>query len=243
MTVEVNPERWLSDPRRNEFRKAMVAAIPGWYSPWAHLAFPTLFGLSVVALCLRSIEGLRTWELLLVPLFWVLNNAGEWRVHRDLLHKRHPLGPILYERHTPLHHRMYTTEQMAIRDLREFRLVLLPSWGIVLLAIGVSVPAAVLWLCGLKNVAMLYVAVDLLYTLSYEWLHLSYHLPPESRVGRMRLVRVLRRHHATHHDPRLMQRYNFNVTVPFWDWVRGTIAPSGAREPVGRPGLRAGEQA
>jgi sterol desaturase/sphingolipid hydroxylase (fatty acid hydroxylase superfamily) len=36
-------------------------------------------------------------------------------------------------------------------------------------------------------------------------------------------VRILRRHHAIHHDPRLMQRYNFNVTVPLWDWVRGTI--------------------
>jgi len=58
--------------------------------------------------------------------------------------------------------------------------------------------------------------------LSYEWLHLSYHLPPESRVGRLRPIRALCRHHALHHDPRLMQRWNFNVTVPFWDWVMRT---------------------
>jgi sterol desaturase/sphingolipid hydroxylase (fatty acid hydroxylase superfamily) len=59
----------------------------------------------------------------------------------------------------------------------------------------------------------------------YEVSHLSYHLPPESFVGRRRLVRWLREHHARHHDPRLMQKWNFNVTIPFWDWIRGTIAP------------------
>ncbi|HUE39224.1 MAG TPA: hypothetical protein VMR29_06945, partial [Candidatus Binatia bacterium] len=57
----------------------------------------------------------------------------------------------------------------------------------------------------------------------YELSHLSYHLPPTSFVGRRWLVRVLRQHHARHHDPRLMQRWNFNVTIPFWDWVQGTI--------------------
>ena len=49
------------------------------------------------------------------------------------------------------------------------------------------------------------------------------HLPPESFVGRRRLVRVLREHHARHHHPRLMQRWNFNVTVPLFDWLHGTI--------------------
>jgi sterol desaturase/sphingolipid hydroxylase (fatty acid hydroxylase superfamily) len=40
-------------------------------------------------------------------------------------------------------------------------------------------------------------------------------------------VRALRRHHAVHHDPELMQRWNFNVTVPLWDLVRGTIHRAG----------------
>jgi sterol desaturase/sphingolipid hydroxylase (fatty acid hydroxylase superfamily) len=63
----------------------------------------------------------------------------------------------------------------------------------------------------------------MLYVLSYEWLHLAYHLPQDTVLGRNPLVRVLARHHARHHDPRLMQKWNFNVTVPLWDWVRGTI--------------------
>ncbi len=60
------------------------------------------------------------------------------------------------------------------------------------------------------------------YVVSYEWMHLSYHLPPESFVGRLALVRFMRRHHAIHHDPRIMQKWNFNVSVPLWDVVRRT---------------------
>ena len=75
------------------------------------------------------------------------------------------------------------------------------------------------------------------YVVSYEWLHLSYHLPPESFIGRLWLVRVLKKHHATHHDPQLMQKWNFNVTIPLWDLVRGTIyrapkEPVGERKPI-----------
>jgi sterol desaturase/sphingolipid hydroxylase (fatty acid hydroxylase superfamily) len=61
------------------------------------------------------------------------------------------------------------------------------------------------------------------YVVAYEWLHLAYHLPADSRIGRSRFIGWLRRHHATHHTPELMQRWNFNVTVPFADWVLGTI--------------------
>ena len=38
-----------------------------------------------------------------------------------------------------------------------------------------------------------------------------------------------------HHDPKLMQRWNMNVTVPLWDWVRGTVADKDAAEEALRP--------
>ena len=60
---------------------------------------------------------------------------------------------------------------------------------------------------------------------SYEVLHLCYHAPKNSFIGRRKIIGVLRTHHARHHDPRLMQRYNFNVTVPIFDWIMGTMAP------------------
>jgi sterol desaturase/sphingolipid hydroxylase (fatty acid hydroxylase superfamily) len=57
------------------------------------------------------------------------------------------------------------------------------------------------------------------------------------------VLRALREHHARHHIPRLMQRANFNVTIPLCDWLFGTLASSEearrARERATRPLRRA----
>ncbi len=215
-----------SDEAREALRQRLIGETPRWYNPWLHLALPSAFGLGVVALCVRRLDGLRAAELCAVPLTWLVANVGEWRAHKYLLHKRSRWAPILYDRHAPQHHRVYLTDDMAMRDRREFRLVLIPAYGIGLIFLSALAPAAAMWALGLKNEALLFVATDMAYVLSYEWLHLSYHAPPDSFVGRLGVVRWLRRHHALHHDPRLMQRWNFNVTVPFWDWVRGTLVKS-----------------
>ena len=61
--------------------------------------------------------------------------------------------------------------------------------------------------------------------LTYELSHLSYHLPEDSFIGRRPLVRALREHHRRHHHTALMQRWNFNVTLPLFDWVFRTSVP------------------
>jgi sterol desaturase/sphingolipid hydroxylase (fatty acid hydroxylase superfamily) len=213
----------LSPEARAAFRAQQLLAIPSWYRPWAHLAFPSVFGLGIIAACAAVCKDVRPLEWAVVPLMILLSNAAEWRVHRDVLHKRQRLLEILYDRHTPIHHRLYVTEDMAMRDRREFRLVLLPAYAIVIILLATIPLAAALWLAGQRNAAALFLATCIGYTLAYEWLHLLYHLPADSFLGRRWLVRVLRRQHATHHDPALMQRYNFNVTIPLWDLVRGTL--------------------
>jgi len=208
----------LEPDRRDALRAEILGRIPGWYSPWLHLAFPSLMGVSMIAAALLLIRDLQPWELSMVPVAFVILNAGEWRVHRDLLHKRPPPLQVLYDRHTPEHHMIFVTEDMAIRSTREFRLVLIPFYGI-LAAAGAALPIpALLWYLGYRNLGLLFFVMAVGYTVIYEWLHLSYHLPESSRVGK--LVAPLKRHHAIHHDPQLMQKWNFNVTVPLWDWVR-----------------------
>jgi hypothetical protein len=213
-----------TDERRDELRRRLVDAIPRWYSPIVHLLLPSLFGLSIMASCIWLLDGLLPLELLTVPATYLLANMGEWRTHRHLLHRRSRVAPVLYDRHTPEHHMVYVSHDMAMHDRREFRLVLIPAYGIVLLFFGILIPATAMWLAGFRNVALLFVATEMGFILSYEWLHLSYHLPADSFIGSLGIVRRLRRHHAVHHDPRLMQRWNFNVTVPLWDWVKGTIS-------------------
>src|SRR5882724_2514889 len=118
----------LPASRRDELRARLTAEIPRWYSPWLHLAFPSLVGLSVIVVSVLFLRDLKPLELIAVPLTFLLLNAGEWRIHRDMLHKRTPPLTVLYDRHTPQHHMIFVTDDMAIRSTREFYLVLIPAY-------------------------------------------------------------------------------------------------------------------
>ena len=124
---------------------------------------------------------------------------------------------------------IFVTEDMALRSSREFRLVLIPAWGVVVSFVSAIPIPAVFAAFGHWNLGVFLLVTTMLYVLSYEWLHLSFHLRPDSFIGRRKLIAILRRHHAIHHDPTLMQKWNFNVVVPLWDVVRGTVFREDAR--------------
>jgi hypothetical protein len=213
----------MTEASRAELRADLLSRIPRWYSPWLHLAFPALSGVAIAAFALSRLEEVQAWQLALVPLFLVAGNAIEWHAHRGLLHRRTRWLEELYVRHTPQHHGVFVADDMFIRDWRELKLVLLPAWGVLAILAASSPVAIAFWLFGQRNVAVLWVASTVAYVLSYEWLHLAYHLPADGAIGRLRVTRWLRRHHQRHHAPQLMQRWNFNVTAPLWDHVRGTV--------------------
>ncbi|MGH7293290.1 MAG: sterol desaturase family protein [Polyangiaceae bacterium] len=229
---------WVATPEavdaREAFRAETRARISPRYSPALHLGGPAAVGLGLIACAIGCLHAVRWWELLLVPAVYVLSNAVEHRAHRLALHRRAPGLEVLYDRHTPVHHRIFIARDMAIRDRREFSLVLLPWFGIVAIFAMTMPVTAGLWFVE-RNLACLFVATTMFYVLSYEWLHLAYHLPPTHPVGRLAIVQRLRRHHATHHHPPLMQKWNFNVTVPLWDWVRGTTYPERIAELSAEP--------
>ncbi|MDH4014220.1 MAG: fatty acid hydroxylase family protein, partial [Chromatiales bacterium] len=50
-----------------------------------------------------------------------------------------------------------------------------------------------------------------------------YHTAPDSWVSRLPGMQVLRQLHTRHHDPALMQRYNFNISYPICDALFGTL--------------------
>lgn len=225
----------MTQASRAELRDELLARVPRWYSPAVHLAFPALAGLALAGLALSRIQDLRLWQLALVPVFLVLGNVVEWHAHRGLLHRRMRFLHGLYLRHTPQHHAMYVADAMAIRSARELRFILLPGYG-VLAILAVTSPVVLLFFAlGQPNLAALWVASAVVYLLSYEWLHLAYHLPESSWIGRRPLIQRLRRHHQLHHAPHLMHRWNFNVTVPLWDHVKGTVYSPGARTPSAAP--------
>lgn len=200
-----------------------MARIPPRYSPTFHLLFPSTVGLAIIVGCALVLRGFQAWQLVAVPLSFLILNASEWRIHRDLLHHRMKPLQFLYDRHTPEHHMVFVTDDMAVRSPREWRLVLIPPYGILAAFAGALPIPVLLGLVGQWNLGVLFLATAMGYVVSYEWLHLAYHLSPDSFVGQRKVIGWLRQHHATHHDPRLMQRWNFNVTIPLWDLVRGTI--------------------
>lgn len=214
--------RGLDPAKREALRRRATDAIPSWYSPWAHVLVPAVVGAAGIVVALVMIRDLRWWELLVVPATFLASNAFEWWAHKHILHRRRPGLTVLYDRHTPVHHMLFLTDDMAVRARKEWRLVLIPAFGVVMVVVVNAVIVGGLMLLGHRNIAALYGVTSVAYVLSYEWLHLAYHLPADHPIGKLRVVAALRRHHAIHHAPQLMQRWNFNVTFPIWDLVRGT---------------------
>lgn len=202
----------------------MLEKIPGWYSPWGHLAGTIGVGVFTLALALPRVHGTRLLDWLVVPVAFVFSNLVEWLAHRHLMHHRRRPFVVLFDRHTPEHHRVFRYENMAIESARELRLVLIPAvgvLGIVLLAVPAALAAA---LVSNANVGWLFLMTSAAYVVGYELSHLAYHLPESSLVYRLPLLRALREHHARHHIPGLMQKANFNVTIPLGDFLFGTMA-------------------
>ncbi len=231
----------LTEERRERVRQKITADIPWWYSPWGHLAATTGIGLTVLGVSsvqlgrlasTHSAHPTRATDWLIVPMVFLLANFFEWRVHKKVLHRRNKYIPpmqTIYDKHTPMHHMVYVEEDMALRSTKEFRLVLIPAagvLGIVLTASPIAIAIGRLWSA---SAGWLFLVTASLYMVTYEVLHLCYHAPSDSFIGRLAFIKVMRAHHAKHHDPRFMQKWNFNVTVPLFDWVMGTIAPKTKR--------------
>lgn len=224
----------LTEARRERVRAAALAEIPWWYSPYAHLAATTGIGvvtLAVAASELHAHARLRATDFLVIPLVCILANFFEWRVHKHVLHRRFWPFEVIYDKHTPMHHMIYVEEDMALRSVKEFRLVLIPAMGVLGIVLGAAPVAFAVAHFWSAAAGWLFLVTAGLFMVSYEVLHLCYHAPKDSFIGRRRIIARLRAHHAKHHDPRYMQRWNFNVTVPLFDWIMGTMAPDGAIPP------------
>jgi hypothetical protein len=194
------------------------------YSGVLHACCTFGIGTAVILGCLLSLRQVSAAEWLTVPLTLLYANIVEYAGHRGPMH--HPwrgLG-LVYLRHAGQHHRFFTARDMAIGSPRDLKAVLFPIVMIVFFLLAFALPAGVLlsWLFG-PNVARLFVAVAVAYFLNYELLHLLYHLPQRGVLARLPWLGRLRRLHQAHHDPRLMSRYNFNITYPVGDLLFGTL--------------------
>jgi hypothetical protein len=193
------------------------------YRGWLHFAFTTVGSLAAIAFAISQLSAVTPLEWLTVPASFFIANFGEYFGHRGPMHHRRRGLGLLHHRHTMQHHRFFTERTMECDTSRDFKMVLFPPVLLLFFIGGLALPIGlVLFAVFSANVGWLFAATAIAYFLSYEWLHFSYHQPPDSFVGRLPFVPTLRRHHAVHHDPARMQRWNFNITFPIADRVMGT---------------------
>lgn len=213
----------VADERIDARRDRLVPDIPRHYHPVVYFGAANLMALTAIGISVASLRATQWWEWFVIPLAFLVANAVEYRVHRGPMHHLRPPWTILFHRHTRQHHVFFDDRHMSARTPREYYFVFFPWWAIALVIITAALFAWPLALLLSHNIGLLFFAVAIAYYLTYEWLHLSYHLPADSFIGRTWLVRKLRRLHTAHHDVALMTRCNFNITFPICDRLFGTL--------------------
>lgn len=198
--------------------------IPASYSGPLHLATTVSASLAVALFCFLMLDSVTKAEWLTIPLTFLYANVSEYLGHRGPMHHRTRFLGAVFERHTLQHHSFFTHEAPSFESSKDYKAVLFPPVLLLFFIGAFAIPVgAVLYFLVSPNVCYLFVLTAVLYFLNYELLHFTYHMDADSWLGRLPLIAHLRRHHLTHHNRRLMLRYNFNITYPIADRLFGTL--------------------
>lgn len=212
---------------RSALKERLSQRIPAWYHPIAHFALNVGIALALVAgiAWYGTYQHFRTGAWVTLPLALIFANFVEWVFHRFPMHKRQRFLDRFFRHHTLMHHRYFDDIDTDVTDKKELYFVLTTAHAN---AVAVAILAIVFFgMRGLFGVDVAVIAslTFLGYAIALEVLHTAFHLPERWQKFwpmRTRLVRALRRHHIAHHDPRQMNRYNFNIVFPFADVLLGT---------------------
>ena len=205
---------------RKEYRATEIGAN---YSGRLHFWFTTLWCLALIMGCILNIHQ-PTWkELLIIPIGFIYINFIEYVGHKGPMHHRIKKLDKVFIRHTLQHHQFFTYDNFSFDSSEDIKAVLFPPVLLLFFFIGFTLPIGFLfYFIWSKNAALLFVVTIFAYYLNYEWLHFSYHLPDTHFVSKLPFIKTLRKLHHTHHNTQLMNKYNFNITYPFFDILLGT---------------------
>jgi len=206
------------------FRNRYRAAVSPRYSGWLHMFSVALTAAVVIAAALYTISAATLAEWLCLPLSMLLVNWGEYVAHRWLGHRKTRIGRLFYKRHTGDHHSFFVENAMPYESTRDWRVVLFPAWLIWVFLLFLITPGVLLlnalWSV---NAAAFYAAGAIGGYLFYEVMHFCYHLPAGSFMERTPVLKQLQHLHRLHHRRDLMAASNFNITLPIFDVLLGTL--------------------
>ena len=208
------------------YRRDFRPRIPSWYRGWAHFTLTNLLLGGVTAALVGRVHAPQPAQGLTVPAAFLVANLVEYLAHRYPLHRPMALLRYIYKAHAVQHHRFFTGDSaanMTTPEPRDFAVVLFGPLSQAAFLLGIGLPVCLaLGALTSANCAYLFGATATAYFLTYEWLHLLYHLPASNPLTRLPGLARLQRHHLRHHELRLMSKWNFNITFPIFDRVFGT---------------------
>jgi hypothetical protein len=108
---------------------------------------------------------------------------------------------------------------MYFHDHLDWRITIFPPY-VITIFILIALPFALLAGSVFSpNVGWLFMCVAVTMVMIYEFIHLCCHCEENWFVRNCPLINTARRHHAAHHNPRMMSQVNMNVTFPIADWL------------------------
>lgn len=189
-----------------------------------HLFFILFLVFGSIALCLVKIRRPMLSELMAIPFMLVFGNLVIYLLHRFVLHVPRRIFRYGFEMHTLMHHRYFTYELYGFASPWDLDVILFPFWFVfflsLLLAPTLGLGAS---LFASANTAYLVVLMTNLDYLLYETVHYSSHLEEGSWAHRLPLLRFMRRHHRIHHKKTLEAAKNFDIILPLFDPIFGTL--------------------
>jgi len=210
------------------FRSKYRAAISASYNGWVHMLSVAGIGLFVILYSLGQINAASFGEWLVFPITMLVVNFAEYYAHRWLGHRKTKLGGLFYKRHTGDHHTFFLENAMDYQSVRDWRVVLFPAFLILAFIFGLILPGGyVLQNLISDNAAYIYAAAGITGYLFYEVMHFSYHIPRGHWAEKIFLYIPgwvqLRHTHVLHHKRDKMAEANFNITLPVFDLILGTL--------------------
>tara|TARA_B100000586_G_C20082571_1_gene416075 strand:+ start:684 stop:1412 length:729 start_codon:yes stop_codon:yes gene_type:complete len=209
------------DERLINFRKTYREKIDGWYNGFLHVFIIYSMGGLLLYYYINSITNLKYYELLIIPIIFLLCNIFEWALHKYVMHKprNFPGARAIYSRHVMQHHQFFSEDEMRFAGAHDWRVTFFPPYALIVFTL-MSIPGLIiLKLIFSANVGWLFIIVTTSMYLIYETMHFCCHIGDNFIVRNLPFVNTLRRHHAAHHDQGLMTKINMNLTFPIADWL------------------------
>ena len=211
-----------------KFRANYRHDIKASYNGWLHMLSVLAVGLAVIIFSFSQLASVSVFEILVFPMTLLVVNFAEYYAHRWLGHRKTRYGKLFYSRHTGDHHSFFLEHAMDYQGIRDWRVVLFPVYLIFAFLFGLILPGAyVLTEFVSLNAAYLYAAGGISGYLFYEIMHFSYHIPRGHWAEKIFLVipgwKALRHLHVLHHKREKMGEANFNITLPIFDLLLGTL--------------------